>query len=91
VWGRGHVLRDPPDDPPVVQGPSKQWTVRRKAEVVASVKSGQMTIEEACRRHQLSEEEFRAWQRVYEEHGLPGLRTTRSQQYRAPLLRPTRR
>jgi hypothetical protein len=41
----------------------------------------EITIEEALRRHQLSEEEFRAWRRAYEAFGLPGLRATRLQQY----------
>jgi transposase-like protein len=58
--------------------------VRRKAAVVAAVLNGKITLEEACRRYQLSEEEFRSWQRAYESHGLPGLRATRVQQYRQP-------
>jgi transposase-like protein len=57
----------------------KRWVVRRKAAVVAAVQSGKITLEEACRRYQLSEEEFRAWQRAYEAHGLRGLRATRLQ------------
>jgi|SRR5690348_12416959 transposase-like protein len=63
---------------------TKRWVVRRKAAVVAAVRSGAITIEEACRYYQLSEEEFRSWERAFEMHGLPGLRTTRIQQYRAP-------
>jgi two-component system, cell cycle response regulator CtrA len=81
VWGRGYALRDPPD-PAVPPEPQLQWTPRRKAEVVESVKHGKIALEETLRRHQLTEEEFLAWQRVYEEHGLPGLRATRVQQYR---------
>jgi transposase-like protein len=61
---------------------TKRWVVRRKAAVVAAVRSGDMTIEEACRIYQLSEEEFLSWQRAIEIHGLAGLRTTRIQQYR---------
>ena len=61
---------------------TRRWVVRRKAAVVAAVQSGKITIEEACRRYNLSEEEFRAWQRAFEAHGLPGLRATRLQQYR---------
>ena len=61
---------------------TKRWVVRRKAGVVAAVRSGDMTIEEACRVYQLSEEEFLSWQRAFEIHGLAGLRTTRIQQYR---------
>jgi len=70
---------------------TRRWVVRRKAAVVAAVQSGKLTLEEACRRYQLSEEEFRAWQRDYQTHGLPGLRATRIQQYRpAAAPRPRR-
>ena len=70
---------------------TKRWVVRRKAAVVAAVQAGKITLEEACRRYQLTEEEFRAWQRAYDAHGLPGLRATRLQQYRsAPSPRPRR-
>ena len=70
---------------------TKRWVVRRKAAVVAAVQAGKITFEEACRRYQLTEEEFRAWQRAYDVHGLPGLRATRLQQYRtAPTPRPRR-
>ena len=46
---------DPP--PPVTR-----WTIRRKAAVVASVHSGEITLEAACGRYELSIEEFRAWE-----------------------------
>ena len=58
--------------------------VRRKAAVVTAVQGGKITLEEALRRYQLTEEEFRAWQRAYDAHGLPGLRATRLQRYRTP-------
>jgi hypothetical protein len=67
---------------------TKRWVVRRKAAVVAAVRSGRITMEEALRRYQLTEEEFLSWQRAFETHGLPGLRATRVQQYRQP--RPPR-
>ena len=74
---------------------TRRWVVRRKAAVVAAVQSGKITLEEACQRYQLTEEEFRSWQRAYEAHGLPGLRATRLQQYRGPRSprpgRPRRR
>ena len=70
---------------------TKRWVVRRKAAVVAAVQSGKITIEEACRRYQLTEEEFRAWQRAYQSHGLAGLRATRVQLYRPPRLPRPRR
>ena len=65
-----------------------RWVIRRKAAVVTAVRSGRITMEEALRRYQLTEEEFLSWQRAFETHGLAGLRTTRVQQYRVP--RPPR-
>jgi hypothetical protein len=63
---------------------TKRWVVRRKAEVVAAVRGGLLSLEEACARYTLSVEEFLSWQRLIERHGLAGLRTTRIQDYRAP-------
>jgi hypothetical protein len=65
-----------------------RWVVRRKAAVVAAVRAGRITLEEALSRYQLTEEEYRSWERAFEEHGLPGLRATRIQQYRRS--RPSR-
>jgi hypothetical protein len=59
-----------------------RWVIRRKAEVVAAVRGGLLSLEEACSRYVLTVEEFLAWQRSIDRHGLPGLRTTRIQQYR---------
>lgn len=61
---------------------TKRWVIRRKAEVVAAVRSGLISIEEACERYKLSMEEFLSWQRLIDAHGMRGLRTTRLQQYR---------
>jgi hypothetical protein len=67
------------DLPPAETG---RWVIRRKAEVVAAVRGGLLTIEEALERYRLTSEEFMAWQRSIDRHGLAGLRTTRLQQYR---------
>lgn len=61
---------------------TKRWVIRRKAEVVAGVRNGIISLEEACRRYTLSMEEFLSWQRLIESHGLAGLRATRLQDYR---------
>jgi Protein of unknown function (DUF1153) len=61
---------------------TKRWVIRRKAVVVAAVRAGVISLEEACRRYTLSIEEFLAWQRLVDSHGLPGLRVTRLQDYR---------
>ncbi len=63
---------------------TKRWVIRRKAEVVTAVRSGLLTLEEACERYHLSVEEFLSWQKLIEKHGMRGLRTTRLQQYREP-------
>ena len=61
-----------------------RWVIRRKAEVVAGVHGGLITLEEACRRYRLSVDEFRSWERLLRAHGLPGLRITRIKKYRHP-------
>ena len=70
---------------PTVDLPSpntNRWVVRRKAVVVAAVRSGALSLQEACRRYNLSVEEFLAWQRSIDRYGVPGLRVTRLQIYR---------
>jgi hypothetical protein len=61
---------------------TKRWVIRRKAEVVAGVRAGLLSLQEACDRYDLSVEEFLSWQRAIERHGVLGLRTTRLQDYR---------
>ncbi|MEL6257601.1 MAG: DUF1153 domain-containing protein [Pseudomonadota bacterium] len=61
---------------------TKRWVTRRKAEVVAAVKGGLLTKEDAMSRYALSDEEFEGWERLYARHGAKGLRATRVQQYR---------
>jgi hypothetical protein len=60
-----------------------RWVVRRKAEVVAAVNGGLLTIDEVCTRYRLSPEEFASWQRAIDRSGMPGLRVTRIQHYRS--------
>ena len=63
-------------------GDTQRWVIRRKAEVVAAVHGGLLSLDEACSRYSLTSEEFLGWQKSIERHGLAGLRTTRLQQYR---------
>ena len=60
---------------------TKRWVIRRKAEVVAAVRGGLISLEEACERYTLTVDEFLSWQRSIDKHGLPGLRATRVQEY----------
>ncbi len=56
---------------------TKRWVIRRKAKVVAAVRGGLITLEEACQRYNLSIDEFLSWQRLLSKHGINGLRATR--------------
>jgi Protein of unknown function (DUF1153) len=65
---------------------TKRWVARRKAALVAAVRNGIIDLDEACRRYEVSEEEFRAWERAIEAHGVASLQISRLQIYRnAPL------
>jgi Protein of unknown function (DUF1153) len=59
-----------------------RWVVRRKAEVVAAVNGGLLSIDEVCARYNLTLEEFASWQRAVDRSGMQGLRVTRIQHYR---------
>ena len=68
---------------------TKRWVIRRKAQVVNGVRTGLISLDEACRRYTLSVEEFLSWQRLIDKHGLRGLRATRLQDYRSDGKTPT--
>jgi hypothetical protein len=61
---------------------TRRWVICRKAEVVAAVRGGLLSLDEACQRYTLTVEEFLGWQRAIDRFGLAGLRATRLQQYR---------
>jgi len=60
---------------------TKRWVIRRKAEVVAAVRGGLLSLEEACSRYALSSDEVLSWLHCSDRFGLPGLRTTWTQFY----------
>jgi len=68
-----------PDLPPP---DTRRWVCRKKAQVVAAVRGGLLSLEEACSRYGLTVEEFLSWQRSIKDYGLAGLRSTRLQKYR---------
>ena len=59
------------------------WVVRRKAEVVAAVNGGLLSVDDVCNRYGLTLEEFAGWQRAVDRSGMPGLRVTRIQHYKS--------
>lgn len=60
-----------------------RWVVRRKAEVVAAVSGGLLSVDDVCNRYSLTLEEFAGWQRAVDRSGMPGLRVTRIQHYKS--------
>ena len=61
---------------------TKRWVVRRKAELVAAVQGGLISLEDACQRYGISEEEFLSRADSVSNFGVNGLRSTRLQLYR---------
>ena len=99
--GQDHMTAEKPKDARTLQAPAvstpltlddlppastTRWVTRRKALVVKAVRIGLISLDEACRRYKLSVEEFLSWQRLLDSHGLKGLRSTRTKDYRGAAL-----
>jgi uncharacterized protein DUF1153 len=67
--------------PPDIQ----RWTIRHKANIVAAVRGGLVSLEDACARYMLTVEEFSAWTEAVDRFGLSGLRATRLQDIRGKI------
>ena len=63
-----------PSDLP--RGRIVRWVPRQKAVVVLAVQNGFCSLDAACKRYALSQQEFREWERAYAAAGLGGLRAT---------------
>ena len=46
------------------------------------MRDSRLTFEEACRRYNISAEEFLSWERAIDRHGPSALRVTRLQEFR---------
>jgi Protein of unknown function (DUF1153) len=66
---------------------TKRWVPRRKAEIVAAVRGGLLTLDEACERYALTVEEYLGWQRNVERYGMQGLRATHHEVQKEPHRR----
>ena len=58
-----------------------RWTPSRKAVVVEAVRDGKLSEADVEKSFSVSAEEFAGWGRNLDQHGVPGLRTTRVQAY----------
>src|ERR1700688_751295 len=67
---------------------TRRWVIRRKAEVVAAVRGGLLSVEEACSRYALSPDEILSWQHCIDRFGIAGLRSTWTQFYLRSVARP---
>ena len=65
---------------------TKRRVINRKLAVVLAVKNGVITLEEVCRRYNLSVEEFLTWQEMNDR--IRGLRATRLQDFRTLSRNP---
>jgi hypothetical protein len=74
--GTALTLADLPSHRPV------KWTPVRKAEVVAAVRGGLLSRDDAISRYTLTLVELLSWERAVERYGLSGLRATKVQRYR---------
>ena len=86
-WPRTKFVMAPDGSPLTIAdlpppGTTKRWVIKRKAQVVAAVRGGLLSLDEACSRYTLTVDEFLSWQNSIDQHGLAGLRATRIQQYR---------
>ena len=64
---------------------TRRWVPKRKAIVVAAVRGGLLSLDEACERYKLTVDEFLNWQQSIDKHGVRGLRATKAQQYRCAV------
>jgi hypothetical protein len=67
---------------------AKRWWPHRKAAVVAAVRGGFLSLDEACEQYALSIEEYLAWQHGIDLFGLAGLRVNGTQRRRAKAHSP---
>jgi len=73
IGPRGNVLTH--DNLPPAH--TQRWVAWRKAEIVTAVRSGLLSVEEACLRYTLTAAELDSWSVAYARHGLHGLKALR--------------
>ena len=69
----------------------KRWVTGRKAEVLAAVDCGLLSVDEACVRYGISLDELLSWKRAAGRAGLPGLSVKRVQDHRPRRVERTRK
>lgn len=64
-----------------------RWVKSRKKAILDAIDREQITLQEACARYDLSEEEVQSWRHMTKIHGPDALKTTHLNRYRAKDLR----
>jgi hypothetical protein len=60
----------------------KRWSAHRKAEVLALVECGLLSVDDACARYGISLDEFLSWKSLSRVAGVRGLHVNRIQDHR---------
>jgi hypothetical protein len=69
-------------------GPGR-WVSRKKAQVIAAVRGGLLSLGEAYERYELTPEEFLGWQDGLDQFGMRGLRATNQRGTRTSRIAAT--
>lgn len=58
------------------------WVASRKARLLHAIYDGEMTEMDAYINYGITGPELSEWRKLYEKHGINGLKTTKMQRYR---------
>src|SRR5436853_1488538 len=74
-WPKAKYVKGPNGRPLVFSDlplpKTNRWVLRRKAEVVAAVRGGLFSIEQACERYALTRDEFDSWEGACAQFSMP--------------------
>jgi hypothetical protein len=74
-WPKVKFVRGPDGRPLMLSdlplANTNRWIIHRKAEVVAAVRGGLVSIEQACERYALTRDEFASWERACARFSMP--------------------
>lgn len=65
---------------------TRRWVSSRKRAVVLAVRTGIITMAEACERYSLTMEEFLSWDALFTRGGCKALRATKLRDFRTSML-----
>jgi transposase-like protein len=80
----------PPAKPEPESEKFERWTAQRKAAIILEVLKGQISVPEACRKHGVTQGEFREWADEYHRVGVDALKVNKKgleAEYRAEVKR----